>query len=177
MSPQNDPARASGREVVITRVLDAPRALVFKAWTDPRHVERWWGPNGFTSFGCEIDLRPGGVFRLHMRGPDGSVHPCRGVFQEIVEPERLVLASTAEDGSACGAGLPPRSTVTVRFDERDGRTTLTLVTRFASAADREAAIGCGVEPGWASCLERLAEEWRGPSPRTPLPRREKAATE
>jgi uncharacterized protein YndB with AHSA1/START domain len=148
---------AASREIIITRVFDAPRAHVFKAWTDPKHVEKWWGPKGFTSRDCEIDLRVGGVFRLQMDGPDGTVYPCTGVYREIVEPERLVFASTASDGPACGAGLPPRSIVTVTFAEHAGKTTLTIHTRLESAADREAAEKAGVQPGWAATLERLAD--------------------
>src|SRR5215208_1788707 len=83
------------RTIVITRVFDAPRALVFKAWTDPRHVARWWGPKDFTNPVCEMDVRPGGAITIHMRGPDGVMYPSKGVFHEIVEPERLVFSNTA----------------------------------------------------------------------------------
>ena len=71
------------RTIVITRVFDAPRDLVFKAWTDPKHVAQWWGPQGFTNPLCEMDLRVGGVFRVHMRGPDGVTYPCKGVYREV----------------------------------------------------------------------------------------------
>jgi uncharacterized protein YndB with AHSA1/START domain len=72
------------QELVLTRVFDAPRELVFKAWTDPKQVAQRWGPRGFSNPVCELDLRPGGVFRLHMRGPDGTVYPMTGVYHEIV---------------------------------------------------------------------------------------------
>jgi uncharacterized protein YndB with AHSA1/START domain len=145
------------RTIVITRVFDAPRALVFKAWTDPTHVAQWWGPKGFTNPACEMDLRVGGAFRLHMRGPDGATYPCTGTYREIAEPERIVYAGEAEDGHPCGAGLPPRSLVTVTFAERDGKTTVTIHTRLQTVADRDAAVKMGFDTGWASSLDRLAE--------------------
>src|SRR3989454_11307482 len=79
------------RELVFTRVLSAPRSRVFTAWTDPKHVAPWWGPHGVTNPVCELDVRPGGAIRSHMRGPDGTGYPMTGGYQEIVEPERLVL--------------------------------------------------------------------------------------
>ena len=81
------------KEVTITRLFDAPRALVFKAWTDPKQLAQWWGPHGFTTPVCEVDVRPGGALLIHMRGPDGVVYPNKGVFHEIVEPDRLVFTS------------------------------------------------------------------------------------
>jgi len=69
------------QELVLTRVFDAPRELVFKAWTDPKHVAQWWGPHGFTNPVCELDLRPGGAILIHMRGPDGVVYPMTGTYQ------------------------------------------------------------------------------------------------
>ena len=127
----------TGSEIVITRVLNAPRQLVFKAWTDPKQVEKWWGPKGFKSTDCEADLRVGGLFRLQMRGPDGAIYPCRGIIREIVEPERIVYLGVADEGRACGAGLPPNATVTITFVEHGGRTTLTIHTRLSSAAQRD----------------------------------------
>jgi uncharacterized protein YndB with AHSA1/START domain len=145
------------REIIISRVFDAPRELVFAAWTDPGHVERWWGPRGYTSSACEIDLRPGGIFGLEMRGPDGAIYPCKGVFREIVRPERIVYIAQTGHEHPCGAGLPPRSIVTITFAEQDGKTTLTIQTRLQSSADRDAAQNAGYVPGWESSLERLAQ--------------------
>ena len=85
------------RELVLTRVFDAPRELVFKLWTDPKHVAQWWGPHGFTNLVCELDLRPGGAILIDMRGPDGIVYPITGVYQEVVRAERLVFTSAALD--------------------------------------------------------------------------------
>lgn len=146
----------SNHVIVISRVFDAPRELVFRAWTDARHIARWWGPNGFSGEDCEVDFRVGGGIRLQLRGPDGNRYPCDAVIREIVPPERIVFAGSPDDGPGCGAGLPPRSLVTVTFVESGGKTTLTIQTQLASAADRQAAIDSGFNPGWEQCLERLA---------------------
>jgi len=76
-------SQLSDRELTITRIFDAPRTLVFKAWTDPRHLANWWGPRGFTLPSCSVDLRPGGEYRLHMRGPNDDDHYMVGIFREI----------------------------------------------------------------------------------------------
>src|SRR5262245_29689902 len=86
------PAR---QELTLTRVYDAPRTVVFKVWTDPKHLAEWWGPHSFTNPVCEIDLRPGGHLLIHMKGPDGVVYPMKGVFREVREPELLVFTSQA----------------------------------------------------------------------------------
>ena len=96
--PESAAARADlGREVVVQRVLNAPRALVFKVWTEASHLVRWWGPDGFTTPRCEADARPGGAIRIDMRGPDGTVYPMTGIFQEVLPPERLVFTVTPLD--------------------------------------------------------------------------------
>ena len=143
-------------EVTVTRVFDAPRDRVFKAWTDPQHVTAWWGPRGYTSYDCKIDLRPGGFFTLEMKAPDGTIYPCKGAFREVVAPERIVLTG-AEAPQACGAGLPPGATVTVTFVEHKGKTTLTIHTRLRSAADLVAAVQAGYTAGWEATLGRLSE--------------------
>lgn len=149
--------RTGDREIVITRRFDAPRELVFQAWTDPRHIRQWWGPQGFSSDDCEIDLRPGGTFRLQMLGPDGVLYPCEGRFREVVPPERLVYEGPAACISACGAGIPPRSVMTVTFATLAQGTELTIHTVFLSDTDRAAAAAAGVIPGWESTFERLDE--------------------
>ena len=146
-----DAAALSGeRELVITRIFDAPRRLVFKMWTEPEHLARWWGPRGFTTISSRMDVRPGGGWARSMRAPDGSVIRKHGVYREIVAPERLVLTYISEDL----AGNPgPETVVTVTFADLDGKTRLTLhQAGFESVLTREAHHG-----GWTSCLERLAE--------------------
>jgi uncharacterized protein YndB with AHSA1/START domain len=140
---------ASGRELVVTRVFDAPRRLVFRAWTDPAHAARWWGPFGFALLSCEMDVRPGGAWRRCMRSPEGSLHCKQGVYREIVEPERLVFTYADEDA---GGRVGHETLVTVSFAEEGGKTRLTLHQAvFDSAEACEAHEG-----GWASCLERFA---------------------
>ena len=138
------------RELVITRVLDAPRRLVFKAWTEPERVVRWWGPQGFTMPSCKMDVRPGGAFRFCMRSPDGTDHWLQGVYREIAEPERLVLTWAWEDAE----GKPGHETlVTVSFAEHGAKTKLTLHQAvFESITARDSHQG-----GWTSSLDRLAE--------------------
>jgi uncharacterized protein YndB with AHSA1/START domain len=143
--------------VVITRIFDAPRDLVFKMFTDPIHLARFWGPAGFTSTVREMDLRPGGAFRLDMRGPDGAIYPCEGLYREVIAPERIVYSGGPDCGHPCGGGLPPRALVTMTFAQHDGKTTLTIDTRFEAAADRDAAVKMGFNTGWASSLDRLAD--------------------
>lgn len=144
------------REVVISRTFNAPRALVWQAWTDPGHVMQWWGPQGFSNTACDMDFRVGGAFRLSMCTPDGSTYPCLGIYREIVAPERIVYDSAADDSHPCGAGLPPRSVVTITFAEQSGRTTLTIHTRFESASRKQAAVEARYSTSWQEALERLA---------------------
>lgn len=144
-------------ELTITRTFDAPRALVWQAWTDPEHVKQWWGPQGFHNETCTSDLKVGGRFSLAMRAPDGNVYPCVGTFREIREPERIVYEGEATEGHPCGAGIPPRATVTISFAEQDGKTKLTLHTRFASAKRKQAAAEARFVVSWEEALDRLAE--------------------
>ena len=90
-------ATAAECELVITRVVDAPRSLVFKAWTEPEHFVRWWGPNGFTTPFCKMDVRPGGVTHFCMRWPEGRDYWGRWVYREVVPPERIVFTDTFAD--------------------------------------------------------------------------------
>jgi uncharacterized protein YndB with AHSA1/START domain len=143
--------------IVVTRIFDAPRELVFKMFTDPKHLARFWGPKGFTSTVREMDPRPGGTFRLEMRGPDGAICPCEGVYREVVEPERIVYFGEPDGSHGCGGGLPPRALVTMTFAAHARKTTLTIDTRFEAAADRDAAVKVGFNTGWASSLDRLAD--------------------
>src|SRR5438093_4346652 len=128
-------ATTSDREIVITRVLDAPRELVFEAWTDPEQVVQWWGPRGFTTTIHEVDVRPGGVWRFVMHGPDGTDYGNRVDFLEVVAPERLVY-NHGPDGES--EGLSFRSTVTFEEEGRGTRLTLRLV--FKSTDERDRAI-------------------------------------
>jgi uncharacterized protein YndB with AHSA1/START domain len=146
----------SDRKLVLTRTFDAPRALVFKAWTDPEHVARWWGPHGFTNARCEVDARPGGRIRVDLADPDGTVHSMKGIFDEVVEPERIVFSAGAVEDEDGNPGLEGRTTVT--FTENDGRTTLTLEVVIVKVTPDAAWSFEGMEAGWTQSLERLADE-------------------
>ena len=162
------------KDFVLTRTFDAPRALVFKEWTDPRQLARWWGPRGFTNPVCQMDLRPGGAFRVVMRGPDGAEYPLKGVFLEIDAPERLVMTMDLSEHPAEWLELynqyrgkrkdaPAMKIVTtVTFEEQDGGTKLTVAQRFDSVTDRDANMKLGAAAGWSQSFERLDELLRRP---------------
>jgi len=139
-------------DLVITRVFDAPRELVFKAWTETKHVAQWWGPKGFTNPVCEMDVRVGGAIRIDMRAPNGVVYPMKGVFEEITEPERLVFIASAldENGNSMFDVLS-----TVIFAEQHGKTALTLRLRVINATALAPQYLKGMEAGWMQSLDRL----------------------
>jgi uncharacterized protein YndB with AHSA1/START domain len=145
-------ATESQWDLVITRVFDAPRKLVFKAWTDPAHVAQWWGPNGFTNPVCEMDVRVGGAIRIHMRAPNGVVYPMTGVFEEISEPDRLVFVSSAldEKGNSMFDVL-----TTVLFTDQHGKTALTMQARVIRTTAQAPQYLQGMEAGWTQSLDRL----------------------
>ena len=146
----SDALQPTERELVVTRVFDAPRALVFKAWTEPERAARWWGPRGFTTLSCEMDVRSGGAWRRRMRSPEGTVHVKRGVYREVAPPERLVFTYADEDA----AGKTGHETlVTVSFAEAGGKTTLTL----RQAVFETVAVRDSHRAGWTGCMERLAD--------------------
>ena len=141
------------REVTITRVYDAPRALVFSLWTDAKHLAKWWGPHGFTNPRCEADPRPGGKLLIHMQAPDGGVHPMGGIYHEVVPHERIVFTSYVE--------LPDSTRVveshnTVRFEDQGRRTKVTLHARAAGFTAMATRMLAGMEAGWATSLDKLA---------------------
>jgi uncharacterized protein YndB with AHSA1/START domain len=145
-------AKLTEREITITREFDAPRSLVFKAWTDAKELAQWWGPKGFTNPVCELDVRVGGAIRIHMRSPDGSVYPMRGEFREIVPPERLVFTNIAVDA----ADQPIiEGLTTVTFIEHGGKTTMILHTRGRAVVDYAAGYLQGMEQGWTGSIDKL----------------------
>jgi uncharacterized protein YndB with AHSA1/START domain len=150
----NAGGHGAGRELVITRLLDAPRALVFRAWTEPRHLAQWWSPRGFTNPVCELDLRPGGRIRIDMRAPDGVVYEMGGAFEEIVEPERLVFTSTAGRDADGRPMLENRNTVTL--EDAAGKTKVTVHILVLRAAPEMAGALAGMEQGWTETVEKLA---------------------
>jgi len=137
------------RTLLIERTFDAPRDLVFKAWTDPNHMKHWWGPRGFASTVLTMDFRTGGAYRIHMRSPENTDHWTQGVYREIVPSERLVMVGSWTDEH--GNPTTPETTTTVTFEEHAGKTKLTLHATFESVTARDAHRG-----GWNSSFERLA---------------------
>jgi uncharacterized protein YndB with AHSA1/START domain len=147
-------SEVSDLDLIVTRLIDAPRAMVFKAWTDPTQVARWWGPKGYVTTHCEMDIREGGAYRCCMRSPEGTDHWKRGVYQEILAPERVVFTFAWEDPT----GRPGHQTlITVTFEEAGAKTQLTLHQRvFDTVENRDSH-----RIGWTSCLERFAEYMTG----------------
>jgi uncharacterized protein YndB with AHSA1/START domain len=146
------------RSIIGMRVFDAPRDLVFAAWTDPKHLAQWWGPNGFTTTTSAFDFRPGGVWRYVMHGPDGRDYQSRITFEEIVRPERIVYR---HGGSNDGGGddvEPVQFKQTVIFEDLGGKTRLTMRSDFPSAAERDRVIKeFGADKGLMQTMARLAE--------------------
>lgn len=140
------------REVTITRVFDAPRALVFAAWTDAKHLAQWWGPKDFTNPVCTIDPRVGGALRIHMRAPDGNIYPMKGEIREIAPPERLVFTNIALDADD---DVIIDGFTTVTFAEENGKTRLTIHTRGSAMVDYAANYLKGMEIGWTQSIDKL----------------------
>ncbi len=141
------------REIVLTRLLAAPPELVFQAWTDPAHVTQWWGPGGFTTTTYKMEVRPGGVWRFCMHGPDGRDYQNQITYLEVIKPERLVYKHGGE--AECE---PVSFQVTVTFEEQQGKTRLTVQMLFPSAIAREHVIKTyGADEGLKQTLARLAE--------------------
>ena len=141
------------RELSLTRIFDAPRELVWKMWTDPRHMAQWWGPKGFTSPVCRMDVRRGGAIRIDMRGPDGTIYPMTGTIREIDAPARLVFLAVAEDRDG-NAVLESLTTVT--FEQIGEKTRLTVHAEAVGLAAGAAQKLAGMDAGWTQSLERLA---------------------
>lgn len=150
------------RAIVITHVFDAPRERVFKAWTDPDHFVRWWGPNGFTTPVCRMDVRPGGVLHYCMRSPEGRDFWGKGVYRDIAEPERIVYIDTFADADGHAVeparyGLnpswPSETLVSVTFTTAADKTQLTLEHAVGTAPESERDM---CQQGWGESLDRLA---------------------
>lgn len=153
------PMASSDREIVITRVLNAPRELVWQAWTDPDHIAQWFGPKGFTARVPEYDLRPGGRSEVIMIGPDGAEYPSVGVFLDVVPFERIV--TTDEFGPDYqppeGVELPEGMVLTATFESLGPQTRLTLRISHPTAESRRKHEEMGVVAGWQSTLDCLDE--------------------
>jgi len=161
-------AHAAGaeEEFVITRVFDAPRELVWKAFTEPERMRQWWGPKGFTVIASTMDLRLGGTYHYGLRGPDGSTMWGKFVYREIVRPERMVLVTSFSDAAGnitrhpMSPTWPLQMLSTFRFAEQDGRTALTVQWSPLDADETERATFAGahasMQQGWTGTLDQLA---------------------
>ena len=153
MAPRSNAAtnqEIEERTLVLSRVFDAPRVLVYKAWTEPEHLARWWGPRGFTLITYKADVRVGGSYRFGMRSPENTEHWAHGIYREVVPPERLVMTHAWEYPD----GKPKHETImTLTFVEQGEKTKLTLKqTLFESVNARDLHRG-----GWSSTLDMLGE--------------------
>jgi uncharacterized protein YndB with AHSA1/START domain len=143
---------AGDHEILMTRVFDAPRRLVFEAFTKPELLRRWFGPRGWSLTVCEVDLRVGGAWRFVLRGPDGSEMTMRGVYQEIAAPDRTVHTEIFDQYAEMGEAV-----VTTVMTEQDGKTTLSATVRYPTQEIRDAVVASGMEHGAAESYDRLAE--------------------
>jgi uncharacterized protein YndB with AHSA1/START domain len=151
MTPAEPPSLAS-RELTLTRTIDAPRDRVYQAWTT--QLPEWWGPHGMTTPICEMDLRPGGILRTVMRAPDGTEYPTRGVFLEVVAPERIVFTDAFDAGWIPVPDL--FFTAITTFEALPGdRTRYTARALHWTVANREQHERMGFHQGWGESLDRL----------------------
>ena len=143
-------AAPAERSLVTTRTFDAPRELVWKAWTDPQQLARWFPPDHFTLPTCELDVRPGGRVRIAMQGPDGGRFPASGVYREVVPNERVAFTLAGDEG-----GPPPEVLMTVVFEDEGGKTKLTITQTMATAAVYD-SMRDGMSEGLRQSLDKLA---------------------
>jgi uncharacterized protein YndB with AHSA1/START domain len=147
-------APTSDRELLLTRLIDAPREKLFRAWTDPELLKQWFAPLPWTTPKAELDVRPGGANLVVMRGPDGNEFPNRGVYLEIVPNERLVFTDAYSE--AWQPSEKPFMTVILTFEDEGGKTRYTARVRHWTVADREAHEKMGFHAGWGICADQLA---------------------
>lgn len=140
--------------LLLERTLHAPRDLVFQAWIDPRHFAQWWGPKDFTNPECELDAHAGGMIRITMRAPDGTLIPTEGIFLEITRPERIVFSTQAFKNALGEAQLETINTITLT--EVNGATHLTVQAVVTKAGAGVAASLASMREGWNQSLDRLA---------------------
>lgn len=154
IQPTLPPPVATDRDLVLSRVIDAPREKLFRAWTEPALLQRWFAPLPYTTPVAELDVRPGGAIHLVMRGPDGTEIPCPGVYLEVVPNERIVTT----DAFTCAwePAAKPFMTLVLTFEDLGGRTRYTALARHWTVADREAHEAMGFHAGWGQCTDQLA---------------------
>jgi uncharacterized protein YndB with AHSA1/START domain len=153
MTAATDTASVQDRELVLTRLIDAPREKLFRAWTDSELLRQWFAPLPYTTPVAELDVRPGGANFIVMRGPDGTDMPLRGVYLQVVESERIVFTDAYT--KAWEPSDKPFMTVIVTFEDEGGKTRYTARVRHWTVADREAHEKMGFHQGWGQCADQL----------------------
>lgn len=162
MTTPSPAAPASDRELVLTRLIDAPREKIFKAWTTPELLVQWFTPKPWQTVRAEVDVRPGGASLVVMRGPDGTEFPNRGVYLEVVPNERLVFTDAFTE--AWKPSEKPFMTGVLTFEDEGGKTRYTARVLHWTVADREAHEKMGFHEGWGKATEQLAELIGAPKP-------------
>lgn len=145
----------AGQQLTVERIFDAPRTLVFDAWSKPELLAQWWGPKGWTLPVCNLDLRPGGVWHYCMRGPAGEESWGKAIYHEIVAPERIVYTDYFSDAEGNISEKMPAASITLLFAEQDGKTKVTSYAQYPTAADLETVIKMGMIEGMTETLDRL----------------------
>ena len=153
MNTKTDTAATSDRDLVLTRIINAPREKVYKAWTDPELLKQWFAPLPYTTPIAELDVRPGGANLIVMRDPQGNDLPNRGVYLEVVENMRLVFTNAYT--KAWEPSEKPFMTVILTFEDEGGKTKYTALVRHWTVADRETHEKMGFHQGWGQCADQL----------------------
>ena len=154
MNASSETSPAGNRDLVLTRLIDAPRAKVYKAWIDPELLKQWFAPLPYTTPVAELDVRPGGASLIVMRSPDGMDMPNPGIYLEVVENEKLVFTNAYT--KAWEPSEKPFMTVILTFENEGGKTRYTALVRHWTVADREAHEKMGFHKGWGQCADQLA---------------------
>jgi uncharacterized protein YndB with AHSA1/START domain len=154
MTAKPEPALDAKRDLVLTRLIDAPRAKIFRAWTEPELLKQWFAPLPYTTPVVEIDPRSGGNSFIVMRGPDGTDMPMHGVYLEVVPNERIVFTDAFTN--AWAPSRKPFFTGIITLEDEDGRTRYTALARHWNVEDCEAHEKMGFHQGWGQCADQLA---------------------
>jgi uncharacterized protein YndB with AHSA1/START domain len=154
MNAMSQTAPSSDRDLVLTRIIDAPREKLYRAWTDPKLLKQWFAPRPYTTPVAELDVRAGGAAYIVMRSPDGQDLPNRGVYLEVVENERLVSTDAYTD--AWKPSEKPFMTLILTFEDLGDKTRYTARVRHWTAEDRETHEKMGFHEGWGICADQLA---------------------
>jgi len=142
-------------DLKLERTIDAPRALIWKVWTDPEHLKKWWAPAPWTTTECEIDLRPGGIFRAVMRSPEGRDFPYVGCYLELIENEKIVMTNALEPGYS--PALDPFFTAILTLNEQAGKTNYSALVLHRDEAGRKKYEDMDFHFGWNKVLDQLVE--------------------